>query len=145
MTKARVYDLLLGAFVLAVLWPWLARGFVRPLSDHASDFGCVGMATLLLVRPRRLGLPSATRRVVITAALVTAVSVWVELTMTTSVMKRPDNVEGLINVRDPLDALACVLAAVVVIAVHLRLARSSEDPATPEPATEPTDAGSRSA
>ncbi|MFN8157390.1 MAG: hypothetical protein U0R68_08225 [Candidatus Nanopelagicales bacterium] len=51
MTKARVYDLLLGAFVLAVLWPWLARGFVRPLSDHVSDFGYVGMATLLLVRP----------------------------------------------------------------------------------------------
>lgn len=77
--------------------------------------------------------------------MVTAVSVWFELTVTTAGPKRPDNVAQIINVRDPLDALACVLAAVVVIAVHLRLARSSEDPAAPEPATEPTDAGSRSA
>jgi hypothetical protein len=52
MTRSRVYDLLLITFILALLWAGLLRSVLTPLATHMSNFGAVGLVSLLLIRPR---------------------------------------------------------------------------------------------
>ena len=125
MTRSRVYDLLLITFILAVLWAGVLNGVLPPLATHASNFGVVGLVSLLLIRPRRFGSAAATGRVVTTAALVALVAALVELLVGTNTLLVGSSGTTLkfTNVQDGRDAAAGLLAAFLVVLVHGRLAR----------------------
>ena len=127
MTRTRVYDLLLICFILALLWAALSTGFVTSIANHASNFGAVGLVSLLLIRPRRFGSASATGRVVTTAALVALVAGLVELLVGTTTYARSSGLSltstTFVNTKDVWDAAAGLLAAVLIVLVHLRLCR----------------------
>lgn len=134
MTRSRVYDLLLICFILALLWAGLLSGVVTPLATHASNFGLVGLVSLLLIRPRRFGSAAATGRVVTTSALIALSAGLVELLVGTStyLVGSSGTTVKFVNTKDVWDAAAGLLAAVLIVLVHARLSRRDVEEA-PEP------------
>lgn len=124
MTRTRAYDVLLICFILALLLAALARGADTFIANHASNFGAVGLVSLLLIRPRRFGFAPATGRVVTTAGLVALVAGVVELLVGTTTFERSGGwalTTTFVNTRDVWDAAAGLLAAFLVVLIHVRL------------------------
>ena len=140
MTRTRVYDLLLICFILALLWAALSKGFVTSIANHASNFGAVGLVSLLLIRPRRFGSASATGRVVTTAGLVALAAGLVELLVGTTTYARSSGLSltttTFVNTKDVWDAAAGLLAAVLIVLVHVLLSRR-DVVESPEPSPAP--------
>jgi hypothetical protein len=87
----------------------------------------VGLVSLVLIRPRRFGSASATGRVVTTAGFIALAAGLVELLVGTTTYARSSGLTltttTFVNTKDVWDAAAGLLAAVLIVLVHVRLSR----------------------